>query len=30
MFAVKPVVALPPPGIDSGERWVSIRVVTKA
>jgi len=21
---------LPPPGIDSGQRWVSIRVVTKA
>jgi hypothetical protein len=29
MFAVRPVVALPPPGIDSGQRRVSIRVVTK-
>jgi hypothetical protein len=33
MFAAKPVVAfdeLASAGIDSGQRWVSIRVVTKA
>src|SRR5712691_11252540 len=33
MFAARPVVVfspLPPPGIDSGQRWVLIRVVTKA
>jgi hypothetical protein len=34
MFAARPVVGFdetcPVTGIDSGQRWVSIRVVTKA